>query len=268
MLHEDIATPSADSEDATSAGTVAASSSDALECLQAGRHQRLAIEILAVLNDTIGWSDTISRILAAIKRDTGFDAIGIRLQDGDDFPYAVQDGFLQDFLLTENSLLVRDQNGGPCRDKRGRFSLECTCGMVLSAEEGVPNPFLTEGGSFWTNNALPLLELSAKDEPRLHPRNKCIHLGYRSVALVPVRSNHAIVGLLQLNDRRKDCFTPEMIRFFEGISASIGVALMRKQNLEALQAKEEEWRSLFSVLPVGVAILNKQREIKEFNPAL
>jgi PAS domain S-box-containing protein len=268
MLHEDIATPSVDKQGVLSEATASASSSDALESLQAERYQRLAIEILAVLNNAIGWDDTISRILAAIKRETGFDAVGIRLKDGDDFPYAVQDGFFQDFLLTENSLLVKDQNGGPCRDKHGKFGLECTCGMVLSAQEGVPNPLLTEGGSFWTNNALPLLELSEKDEPRLHPRNKCIHLGYRSMALVPVRANHAIVGLLQLNDRRKDCFTLEMIRFFEGISASIGVALRRKQNLEALLAREEEWRSLFSVLPVGVSILNKQHEIKEFNPAL
>ena len=226
------------------------------------------MEILALLNEPVGAVDAIGRILAAIKRETGFDAVGIRLQDGDDFPYAVQDGFSQDFLLTENTLLVRDQSGAPCRDKKGKLSLECTCGMVLSGQRGPPNPLLTEGGTFWTNNALPLLEVAAKDDPRLRPRNKCIHLGYRSVALIPVRTNQAVVGLLQFNDRRQDCFSTEMIGFFEGISASIGVALMRKQNEAALRAREEEWRSLFAVLPVGVSILDKQHEIKEFNPAL
>ena len=235
---------------------------------QAERYQRLSSEILAVLNEPLGAADAIGRILSAIKGVTGFDAVGIRLQNGDDFPYLVQDGFSQDFLLAENALTVRDQAGGPCRDARGRLSLECTCGMVLSGQKDASNTFLTAGGSFWTNNARPLLDLAAKDDRRLHPRNKCIHLGYRSVALIPVRTNQAIVGLLQLNDRRKDCFTSEMIRFFEGISASIGVALQRKQSLEALQAREEEWRSLFSVLPVGVSILDKQHEIREFNPAL
>jgi len=235
---------------------------------QAERYQQLAVEILALLNEPIGSADAIGRILAAIKARTGFDAVGIRLQEGDDFPYLVHDGFSHDFLITEDTLIVRDQGGKPCRDGQGKLSLECTCGMVLSGHKGVPNPFLTDGGSFWTNNALPLLEVAAKDDPRLHPRNHCIHHGYRSIALIPVRASHAIVGLLQLNDRRQDCFTPESIHFFEGISASIGVALVRKQNVAALRAREEEWRSLFAVLPVGVSILDKQHEIKEFNPAL
>jgi len=235
---------------------------------QAGLYQQLAVEILALLNESFGWAEAIGRILAAIKAATGFDAVGIRLQEADDFPYLVQDGFSQDFLITEDTLIMRDQHGLLCRDGQGKLRLECTCGMVLSGHQGAPNPLLTAGGSFWTNNALPLLEVAAKDDPRLHPRNRCIHLGYRSIALIPVRSSHTIVGLLQLNDRRKDCFTPETVRFFEGISASIGVALMRKQSVEALQAREEEWRGLFAVLPVGVSILDKHHAIKELNPAL
>ena len=113
--------------------------------------------------------------------------------------------------------------------------------MVLSGKAGPPNPFLTEGGSFWTNNVLPLLDLPAHQDPRLHPRNKCIHLGYRSVALIPVRSKQGIVGLLQVNDRRKNCFTPEMIHFFEGLSASIGIALMRRD----AEAQGEKFRASF-----------------------
>jgi PAS domain S-box-containing protein len=235
---------------------------------QAARYQQLAVEILALLNEPLGSADAIGRILAAIKAATGFDAVGIRLQEGDDFPYLVQDGFSQDFLLTEDTLIMRDQGGIPCRDGQGKISLECTCGMVLSGHKGASNPLLTASGSFWTNNALALLDVATKDDPRLHPRNRCIRLGYRSIALIPVRSSHAIVGLLQLNDRRKDCFTPETVRFFEGLSASIGVALMRKQSEAALRAREEEWRGLFAVLPVGVSILDKHHAIKELNPAL
>ena len=49
--------------------------------------------------------------------------------------------------------------------------------------------------------------------------------------------------MLQLNDRKRDCFTLEMIQFFEGISASIGVALVRKQAEEALRESEENFRT-------------------------
>ncbi|MGA2773486.1 MAG: PAS domain S-box protein [Bryobacteraceae bacterium] len=210
---------------------------DITERQRAERYQNLSAEILGALNEPLGLRDAIGRILAAIKRETGFDAVGIRLRSGDDFPYFVQDGFSPDFLATENSLIGRDQNGN--------ISLECACGLVLSGQTDPANPLFSQDGSFWTNNSLPLLDLPAGQNPRLHPRDNCIHQGYCSVALIPIRVNRDIVGLLQLNDRRTDRFTLEQIHFFEGISASIGVALTRKQQEDALRESEARHRLLF-----------------------
>jgi diguanylate cyclase (GGDEF)-like protein len=211
---------------------------------QAERRQYLAIEILGILNDPTASADSIQLILAAIKRVTGFDAVGIRLRSGDDFPYFVQNGFSHDFMLTENTLIVRDANDGPCRDNNGNISLECTCGLVISGQTDPTNPLFTETGSCWTNNSLPLLDLPGEQDPRLHPRNNCIHQGYLSVALIPIRANRDVVGLLQLNDRKKDCFTLDMIHFFEGICASVGVALLRKRAEEALRESEQRYQEL------------------------
>ena len=218
---------------------------DITERKRAERYQNLSAEILGALNEPLGVRDAVDRILAAIKRETGFDAVGIRLRSGDDFPYFVQNGFSPDFLITERTLIGRDENGGLCRDENGRIGLECTCGLVLSGQTDPANPLFTEDGSFWTNNSLLLLDVAADQDPRLHPRNNCIHLGYCSVALIPIRVNRDIVGLLQLNDRRTDRFTLEQIHFFEGISASIGVALMRKQQEDALLESEARHRLLF-----------------------
>src|ERR1035437_10166827 len=218
---------------------------DITERKQAEHYQDLSTEILGALNEPLGVRDAVERILAAIKRETGFDAVGIRLRSGDDFPYFVQDGFSPDFLLTENTLVARDKNGVPCRDKNGNIRLECTCGLVLSGQTDPANPLFTKDGSFWTNNSLLLLDVPAGQDPRLHPRNRCIHEGYRSVALIPIRVNRDIVGLLQLNDRKKDRFIMEQIHFFEGISASIGVALTRKQQEDALRESEARHRLLF-----------------------
>jgi transcriptional regulator with GAF, ATPase, and Fis domain len=193
------------------------------------RRQHLMAEILGILNDPSALNDAISSILTVIKRETGFEAVGIRLRSGEDFPYFVQNGFSHDFLLTENTLIVRDNTGDVCRDEEGNISLECTCGLVISGKADPANPLFTKGGSAWTNNSLPILDLSSDQDPRLKPRNRCIHEGFLSVALIPIRANQGIVGLLQLNDRKKNCFTLDMIHFFEEISASIGVALIRKQ---------------------------------------
>ena len=195
----------------------------------------LSAEILRTLNDPPEMEDAIDHIVTAIKRGTGFEAVGIRLHRGEDFPYAAQDGFSNDFLLTENILAVRNQDGGICNDKDGNISLECTCGLVISGRTDPANPVFTQMGSFWTNESFVLSELPVDQDPRLRPRNRCIHEGFHSVALIPLRAGKQIIGLLQLNDRRPNQFTPELISFFEDLAAIIGIALSRKQAEDTLK---------------------------------
>jgi hypothetical protein len=185
-----------------------------------------------------------------IKAKTGLDAVGIRMQSGDDFPYFVQNGFSNDFLLKENTLIERGADGGVCRDKAGRICLECTCGLVLTGRTNPANPLFTRGGSFWTNNSFPLLDLPAEQDPRLHPRNECMHQGYASVALIPIREKERIVGLLQLNDRRKGRFSLAVIEQLESIASHIGAALMRK-NAEAELKQRCDELELFHDVTVG-----------------
>ena len=171
--------------------------------------------------------------------------MGIRLQEGEDFPYSAQKGFPAEFLSTENTLIVRESDGGVCRDEEGKVRLACTCGMVLTAKPGQVHPFLTRGGSFWTNNSRPLLQIPPAQDPRLKPRNRCIHDGYASVALVPIRSKDSVVGLIHLNDRRKKRFTLETVELLEGIASSIGSALMRKRLEATVRESEEKYRGVF-----------------------
>jgi len=195
---------------------------------QAEKYREMGREILPILYGPGDLQDSVRRVLAILKEGTGFDAVGIRLHAGEDFPYFVQEGFPKDFLLTENTLVERAADGGVCRDKDGKPCLECTCGLVISGKTVPANPLFTSGGSFWTNNSPALLDIPPDEEPRLHPRNRCIHFGYASVALVPIRSKGLIVGLIQLNDRRKDRFTLETVEIMEGITAHIGEALIRR----------------------------------------
>jgi PAS domain S-box-containing protein len=214
---------------------------------QSEAYRELVRKILQILNEPAGFQDSIAQVLAALKtwigvnavgiRLRGFNAVGIRLQDGEDFPYFAQQGFSKDFLMTENTLVERGKDGGVCRDKDGKVSLECTCGLVLAGKTDPSNPLFTRGGSFWTNDSFPLLDLPPDQDPRLHPRNQCIHQGYASVALVPIRTKGGIMGMIQINDRRKGCFTLEIIEILEVIAAYVGMALMRRQ------AEEEQTRS-------------------------
>jgi PAS domain S-box-containing protein len=66
---------------------------DVTERKRAERYQNLSAEILGALNEPLSMREVADRILAAIQRETGFDAVGIRLRRGEDFPYFVQSGF-------------------------------------------------------------------------------------------------------------------------------------------------------------------------------
>jgi len=213
---------------------------DITERKQAESYGALGREVLHLLNHPGDFRTAIQRVLTVLKTRTGFDAVGIRLQVGDDYPYFVQEGFSADFLQTANTLTARTADDEICRDQNGNVMLECACGLVLSGRTDPTDPLFTPGGSCWTNDATLLLNLATCDDPRLKPRNQCAHANYASVALIPIRDKEKIIGLMQFNDRRKDVFTSSMIEILEGTATHLGAALIRKQTEEETQALQAQ----------------------------
>ena len=211
-------------------------------------------ELLQILIEPDSLQNSIQRTLKLLKIRTGFDAVGIRLQEGEDFPYFCQEGFSENFLSTENSLTERTADGGLCRDKDGNVSLECTCGLVISGRTDPANPLFTKGGSVWTNNSFLLLDIPLSEDPRHHPRNNCIHQGYASIALIPIKDNDRILGLIQFNDRRQGRFTLAMVNHLEVIASNFGAALMRKLAKQKLQQSEQRYRLLVETASEGILV--------------
>ena len=206
-------------------------------------YREIQQEILKIQTGRAGMHDSLQIVTDILKTRIGFDAVGIRFQKGDDFPYLVQNGFSPDFLLTENEICQRSTDGGLCLGKDGSIKLECTCGLVISGKTDPSDSLFTQYGSIWTNNSSSFLDILPDDDPRLHPRNVCVHKGYTSVALVPFRNNDRNIGLIQFCDRRVGRFTGEMIEQLEGIAIHIGELLMRKQAEDELQKSNEKFLS-------------------------
>jgi PAS domain S-box-containing protein len=238
---------------------------DITESKQTERLLSVPSEILGIIAAPSPVRQTVEGIVAALKRATGFDAVGLRLQDGDDFPFVGAQGYSDEFLRAENTLALRYPDGGLCRDADGAVSLECTCGLVVAGKTDPANSLFTPGGSAWTNDSLPILDVPPEQDPRLHPRNRCIHVGFQSIALIPLRAGEEILGLLHLADRRKDRFTDESIRFFEGLGASIGVALLSKRAQEALSESERRLRRFYQAGLVGVIYWNMDGKLVDAN---
>jgi PAS domain S-box-containing protein len=222
---------------------------DTTERQQAESRQQLSNEILHTLNRGGDLRSLMRESLRLIKERTGLDAAGLRLRQGEDCTYFEQNGFAEDFIREENSLCARGGDGAILRDAAGQVVLECACGLVASGRTDPTRSCFTEGGSFWTSDSPELLALAPADDPRTNPRYHCIHHGYRSVALIPLRAGGEILGLLQLNDRQAGRFNPEAIRFFEGLATSIGLAFKRAQAEEQLAAERDVLSAMLDNMP-------------------
>ena len=206
---------------------------------RAEANQQLAVDVLRLLNRPNNLTVLVEELMRLIRRSLDFDAVGLRVREGEDFPYYMQTGFSDAFLREENSLCAKDHEGMVVRDASGKAVLECMCGNIICGRTDPALPYFMPSGSFWTNSTTELLT-STNEEDRQGPtRGRCNSDGYESLALIPLRSGDEIIGLLQLNDRQRGRFTLELIRFFEGLAASIGIALKRRQDEEALQAAKE-----------------------------
>lgn len=208
------------------------------------REREASIEILRLINEKTDQRDLMSSVALFMREWSGCEAIGIRLAEGDDYPYYETNGFPERFVELENSLCTRDFDGQIVRDVMGHPALECMCGNILRGRFDPSRPFFTERGSFWTNSTTELLAGTTEEDRQSSTRNRCNGMGYESVALVPLRAGDETHGLLQLNDARKDRFTPSTIETIERLCVSIAVALSNRKLVERLVESEKKFHTM------------------------
>jgi len=207
------------------------------------KQNQLANEILEHLNSNTDSVIMIKSVISSIRDRTGYEAVGIRLKEGEDFPYFGTDGFIPGFVESERYLCSYDESGSILRDAENNPLLDCMCGNILCNRVDSSKSFFTEGGSFRSNNTTSLLATTTDEDRIVRTRNRCNSSGYESVALIPLRSGNEIIGLLQLNDHRMNVFDEKIIPFFERMGSSIGIAVMRNKaenNLKKLNSELEK----------------------------
>ena len=184
--------------------------------------------LIALVDSPANLRASVGGLTASLQRWSGCEAVGIRLDQGEDFPYFETRGFDPGFVQAENSLCVRGEDGNTLRDPTGLPVLECMCGNILRGRFDPQLPFFTAGGSFWTNGTTALLASTTPEQRQARTRNRCNGEGYESVALIPLADGSRILGLLQFNDRRTGRFTPERIAQYERVAGRLALALSQR----------------------------------------
>jgi PAS domain S-box-containing protein len=210
------------------------------------------IEFLRLVNESASTRELIEVVVGFFQQKSGCEAAGVRLREGDDYPYFEARGFPQDFIKVENTLCTRDSAGEIVRDSTGNPVIECMCGNVICGRFDPSKPFFTSEGSFWTNSTTELLASTSEADRQARTRNRCHGEGYESVALIALRFGEEHLGLLQLNDRRTGLFTSEVITLWERLAGYLAVALAKFRAEEALQESEKRFRTLCDSAPIGI----------------
>ena len=229
---------------------------DITERKRMDQERQIAIEFLRLVNESTGLHDLIQKATNFLQEQSGCEAIGIRLREGDDYPYFEARGFSPEFVRAENSLCVRSENGEPLHDGDGNPMLECMCGNVICSRFDLSKGFFTPKGSFWTNSTTELLANMTEADRETRTRKRCSGEGYESIALICLHSGNKPLGLLQLNDHRKGLFTAGTIAFWERLAGYLAVAVAKSCTENRLREREASLREAQQVACLGSYILD------------
>jgi PAS domain S-box-containing protein len=221
---------------------------------RAEQERESTIEFLRFVNENMDTRSLIRAVTTFLQRQSGCEAVGVRLREGEDYPYYEARGFSEEFVQTERSLCARDSADCVIRDKKGDPIIECMCGNVICGRFNPSKSFFTKHGSFWTNSTTELLRNTSDADRQTRTRNRCNGEGYESVALLPLRVGEQRLGLLQLNDRRKGIFTLEKIEHWERLADQLAIALAKFQTEEALRQSETRFSTVFRYSPIGIVL--------------
>lgn len=229
--------------------------------------EQLTIDLLLLLTEKSDLHEMMFKVTSFLKHWSGCEAVGIRLKDGDDFPYFETRGFPEKFIQLENRLCAYDQNNELVRDSNGDPVLECMCGNVICGRFDPQKSFFTKHGSFWSNCTTDLLATTTEADRQSRTRNRCNGMGYESVALIPLRVGGYSLGLLQLNDHQKNRYTLEFIEMLERLANNIAMALAQRQAEKALTESHKWLSAILDTTHMMVAYLDPRFNFLYVNPA-
>ena len=230
--------------------------------------KNIRFDILKISQSTTKLSEYLHQLLIYFKESLDIESVGIRIKKGDDYPYFETIGFSNEFVEKENYLCHLQSNGKVLKDESGNVILECICGNLLCNRFDPSKPYFTNNGSFWTNCITNSFSNEAELNSISRIRNRCNRVGYESITMIPFKISEGNLGLLQLNDRRKNRFTKELIVFLESLAITIAISCSQKIFIEKLNESEEKYRQLINLAQEGIISTTLEGNITFVNPKM
>jgi len=215
--------------------------------------QSMYLAVLKLLGADEPSEQVITGILEYIRTALGIESVGLRLERDGDFPFFGTSGFKPDFVAAERTLCMRAGSGNAVRGSDGKPVLECTCGAVLDGKLDQDLPCMTKGKGLWFPDVpnTPKDTITALTGQLVNFRGRCVKEGFRTQALLPLRSGPKTIGLLHLADHRPDKLSRETVEFLEGLGTSIAVVMARREAEEEKSRLEAQMRQAQKMESIG-----------------
>ena len=185
--------------------------------------------------------DFLDMVVKLIQKESGCKFVGIRVLMEDGYiPYQSYVGFSREFWESENMIQVSKE--------------DCSCTRIIS-DKLLPfdMPIINSYGSLCCNDTLSFAQTLSADEQKMY-RGACNAAGYRSVAVIPIRDQDAIVGIIHLADYDIDQLSPVIMGFVETIAPLIG-KILTIDKIERVLKNTEDKRAILEGIVTGISTL-------------
>ncbi len=211
---------------------------DITEHKQAEEAKRITHELLEIAFHNADIPTMLKEFVSAIQGFTRCSAVGIRLlNENREVPYEAQSGFSRQFYELESPLKIDSD--------------QCMCLNVIRGNTDPSLPFFTPGGSFFVDATTRFLS-SVSDEEKGQTRNACNQFGYECVALIPIRDENGIHGLIHIADPQEHRFPLSVVEHLEKSAMQLGAAILRRRAEEAQRESERRFRTLVESAPIAI----------------
>lgn len=124
-------------------------------------------------------------------------------------------------------------------------------------------------GGLWgwvLQNRQPLLTNAPADDPRASG-TPAGHVPIRRFVAAPALIGDDLVGQVALANAAHD-YTPRDLAMVEQMAAAYAIAVQHQRTLLALRASEAKFKTVFSISPAGIMLVNDEDIVVDANPAL
>ena len=190
------------------------------------KRDQAANNFLRITNRHTNMQPMLKEFIAEIMEMTKCSAAAVRIMDKEgNIPYAEAVGFSDDFCSMEGNLSIHSDVG--------------MCARVIKNDPDGLAPYFTQNGSYFVNSTSALLSTITDDQKNIL-RNTCHRYGYESLALIPIRSANATLGLIHVADREPDAIDADIVKILESAALQLGTAIQRVYAEQALKESYDE----------------------------